>query len=221
MVVKNDYARLQGKLDDNARLLDFTEKLEVACVGTVESGKMTKDLALLIHGSCVTREKYLNTEEFIDAVASELRFADNRHRHPSTRAADAEVPSPSPPSSALSSVILEVARVVGQIHQWLEESRAIELVVTENKQHTAPSCGRKSGDRRLHWADGQQSRATASRASRREKPLLSVGRGVARARSLIKPSRRGGARAPMARRVSGGKDGRVEEEECSGLPFPI
>jgi isocitrate dehydrogenase len=30
--------------------MDFTEKLEAACVGTVESGKMTKDLALLIHG---------------------------------------------------------------------------------------------------------------------------------------------------------------------------
>ncbi|KAG6523417.1 hypothetical protein ZIOFF_013274 [Zingiber officinale] len=63
----------RAKLDDNARLLDFTEKLESACVGTVESGKMTKDLALLIHGSSVTRAHYLNTEEFIDAVASELR----------------------------------------------------------------------------------------------------------------------------------------------------
>lgn len=41
----------RAKLDGNARLLDFTEKLEAACIGTVESGKMTKDLALLIHGS--------------------------------------------------------------------------------------------------------------------------------------------------------------------------
>lgn len=40
----------RAKLDDNKRLLDFTQKLEAACVGTVESGKMTKDLALLIHG---------------------------------------------------------------------------------------------------------------------------------------------------------------------------
>ncbi|KAK7857539.1 isocitrate dehydrogenase [nadp] [Quercus suber] len=63
----------RAKLDDNARLLDFTEKLEAACVGTVESGKMTKDLALLIHGSKVTREQYLSTEEFIDAVATELK----------------------------------------------------------------------------------------------------------------------------------------------------
>ncbi|KDO46543.1 hypothetical protein CISIN_1g015012mg [Citrus sinensis] len=63
----------RAKLDNNARLLDFTEKLEAACIGTVESGKMTKDLALIIHGSKMTREHYLNTEEFIDAVADDLR----------------------------------------------------------------------------------------------------------------------------------------------------
>ncbi|OEL28403.1 hypothetical protein BAE44_0010579 [Dichanthelium oligosanthes] len=64
----------RAKLDDNARLFDFALKLEDACVGTVESGKMTKDLALLVHGSAnVTRSHYLNTEEFIDAVAAELR----------------------------------------------------------------------------------------------------------------------------------------------------
>uniref|UniRef100_A0A6M2EIE9 Isopropylmalate dehydrogenase-like domain-containing protein n=1 Tax=Populus davidiana TaxID=266767 RepID=A0A6M2EIE9_9ROSI len=63
----------RAKLDDNARLLDFTEKLEAACIGAVESGKMTKDLALLIHGSKVSRDHYLNTEEFIDAVAEELK----------------------------------------------------------------------------------------------------------------------------------------------------
>lgn len=40
----------RAKLDDNARLLDFTEKLEAACIKVVESGKMTKDLALIIHG---------------------------------------------------------------------------------------------------------------------------------------------------------------------------
>ncbi|BBH01395.1 isocitrate dehydrogenase [Prunus dulcis] len=63
----------RAKLDGNDRLLDYTEKLDAACVSTVESGKMTKDLALLIHGPKVTRSKYLNTEEFIDAVAEELR----------------------------------------------------------------------------------------------------------------------------------------------------
>ncbi|XP_022717642.1 isocitrate dehydrogenase [NADP]-like isoform X2 [Durio zibethinus] len=62
----------RARLDGNGRLLDFTEKLEAACVGTVESGKMTKDLALLIYGPRVTRSQYLNTEEFIEAVAKEL-----------------------------------------------------------------------------------------------------------------------------------------------------
>eukprot|EP01018_Ginkgo_biloba_P008903 Gb_15326 [translate_table: standard] len=63
----------RAKLDGNARLLEFAEKLEAACMGTVESGKMTKDLALLIHGSKVAREQYLSTEEFVDAVAKELK----------------------------------------------------------------------------------------------------------------------------------------------------
>ncbi|KAK6153083.1 hypothetical protein DH2020_012722 [Rehmannia glutinosa] len=53
-------------------LLDFAHKLEAACIETVESGKMTKDLAILIHGPKVSREFYLNTEEFIDAVAHNL-----------------------------------------------------------------------------------------------------------------------------------------------------
>ncbi|GAB2293392.1 hypothetical protein Dimus_027591 [Dionaea muscipula] len=63
----------RGKLDDNEQLLDFARKLETVCIETVESGKMTKDLALLVHGSKVTRETYLNTEEFIDAVAQNLK----------------------------------------------------------------------------------------------------------------------------------------------------
>lgn len=40
----------RAKLDNNARLLEFVKNLESACIETVESGKMTKDLALLIHG---------------------------------------------------------------------------------------------------------------------------------------------------------------------------
>ncbi|KAL6228278.1 hypothetical protein ACLB2K_002231 [Fragaria x ananassa] len=63
----------RAKLDDNAKLLDFTRKLEAACIGTVESGKMTKDLALNVHGPKLARNHYLNTEDFIDAVAAELR----------------------------------------------------------------------------------------------------------------------------------------------------
>ncbi|CAN6453172.1 unnamed protein product [Victoria cruziana] len=62
----------RAKLDEDGNLLDFVHKLEAACVDTVESGKMTKDLAILIHGSKVSRDMYLSTEEFIDAVASNL-----------------------------------------------------------------------------------------------------------------------------------------------------
>ncbi|KAL1356411.1 hypothetical protein AAHE18_05G183100 [Arachis hypogaea] len=69
----------RAKLDNNEKLQDFTRKLETACVETVESGKMTKDLALLSHGPKVTREYYLNTEEFIDAVAQNL---ENKLREP-------------------------------------------------------------------------------------------------------------------------------------------
>ncbi|XP_010940159.2 isocitrate dehydrogenase [NADP] isoform X1 [Elaeis guineensis] len=63
----------RAKLDKHDRLLDFVQKLESACVETVESGKMTKDLALLIHGPKLSRELYLNTEEFLDAVAQNLK----------------------------------------------------------------------------------------------------------------------------------------------------
>ncbi|KAI4366866.1 hypothetical protein MLD38_022678 [Melastoma candidum] len=62
----------RAKLDKNDKLLDFVRKLEAACIETVETGKMTKDLAILVHGPKVSREFYLNTEEFIDAVARHL-----------------------------------------------------------------------------------------------------------------------------------------------------
>ncbi|CAL9117169.1 unnamed protein product [Musa textilis] len=63
----------RAKLDKHEKLQDFVQKLESACIETVESGKMTKDLALLIHGPRVSREFYLNTEEFVDAVAQNLK----------------------------------------------------------------------------------------------------------------------------------------------------
>ncbi|CAM8937545.1 unnamed protein product [Rhodiola kirilowii] len=56
----------RAQLDGNKELLDFVKKLEMACIETVEVGKMTKDLAILVHGSQVSRDLYLNTEEFID-----------------------------------------------------------------------------------------------------------------------------------------------------------
>ncbi|CAA7031391.1 unnamed protein product [Microthlaspi erraticum] len=63
----------RAKLDKNEKLLDFVKKLESSCVNTVETGKMTKDLALLVHGPKVSRDSFLSTEEFIDAVVSNLQ----------------------------------------------------------------------------------------------------------------------------------------------------
>ncbi|XP_039143851.1 isocitrate dehydrogenase [NADP] [Dioscorea cayenensis subsp. rotundata] len=62
----------RGKLDKHDELLDFVQKLESTCVETVESGKMTKDLAIIAHGPKVSRDFYLSTEEFIDAVSENL-----------------------------------------------------------------------------------------------------------------------------------------------------
>lgn len=63
----------RGKLDGNDELRKFAKTLEDVCVDTVESGKMTKDLALCIHGKDMTPEHYLTTEEFLDALDSELK----------------------------------------------------------------------------------------------------------------------------------------------------
>jgi isocitrate dehydrogenase len=64
----------RGKLDGNKELIRFCENLEQVCIETVESGKMTKDLAICLHGNKVTAGKdYLNTEEFLDAIDQNLR----------------------------------------------------------------------------------------------------------------------------------------------------
>jgi isocitrate dehydrogenase len=64
----------RGKLDDNQQLIDFCEALEQVCIETVESGKMTKDLAVIIHGNKVTHgEHYLYTQEFLDALDAGLK----------------------------------------------------------------------------------------------------------------------------------------------------
>lgn len=62
----------RGKLDGNQPLIDFAEKLESVCVETVESGKMTKDLALTIHGKQLKEEHYLTTEAFMNAIKDNL-----------------------------------------------------------------------------------------------------------------------------------------------------
>ncbi len=64
----------RGKLDNNPELIKFCETLEKVCIETVESGKMTKDLAIAVHGNEVKAgEHYLNTEEFLDAIDQNLK----------------------------------------------------------------------------------------------------------------------------------------------------
>lgn len=67
----------RGKLDNNPELIHFCETLEKVCVATVESGKMTKDLAVCIHGEKVASEHYLTTEKFLDALDENLKKALN------------------------------------------------------------------------------------------------------------------------------------------------
>ena len=62
----------RGKLDDNQALIDFCQTLEEVCIETVESGKMTKDLALLIHKENLSSEHYLTTQQFLNALKENL-----------------------------------------------------------------------------------------------------------------------------------------------------
>jgi isocitrate dehydrogenase len=63
----------RGKLDNNQALINFCHTLEKVCVDVVESGKMTKDLAVCIYGNKVSHgEHYLYTQEFLDEIDAEL-----------------------------------------------------------------------------------------------------------------------------------------------------
>ena len=64
----------RGKLDENQALVDFCQALESVCIETVEAGKMTKDLALLIHGKDMNESHYLTTQGFLDAIKENLDF---------------------------------------------------------------------------------------------------------------------------------------------------
>ena len=59
----------RGKLDNNQPLIDFSLLLEKVCIDTVESGKMTKDLALSVYGDKLKPEHYLTTELFMEALS--------------------------------------------------------------------------------------------------------------------------------------------------------
>lgn len=61
----------RAKLDNNPQLAEFAQKLEQVCIQTVESGKMTKDLALLISAD----SPWLTTQQFLDAINENLKKA--------------------------------------------------------------------------------------------------------------------------------------------------
>jgi len=61
----------RGQFDDTPDVAAFAETLEHVCVETVESGKMTKDLAILVG----PEQPWLNTQDFLDAIDSNLKTA--------------------------------------------------------------------------------------------------------------------------------------------------
>ena len=63
----------RGEFDKNPELIKFSQKLEKVCVETVESGNMTKDLAILIG----KETDWMNTEDFLNCLDSNLKSALN------------------------------------------------------------------------------------------------------------------------------------------------
>lgn len=59
----------RGELDGNADLMKFADNLERACIETIESGKMTKDLALI---TSMPNPTVLNSKDFIVAIRKTL-----------------------------------------------------------------------------------------------------------------------------------------------------
>ncbi|MEU8316887.1 NADP-dependent isocitrate dehydrogenase [Nonomuraea sp. NPDC048881] len=59
----------RGKLDNTPAVTDFANKLEQVCIETVESGQMTKDLAMLVGGDA----KWLTTQDFLAALDENLK----------------------------------------------------------------------------------------------------------------------------------------------------
>ena len=61
--------KFRGKFDGTPDVVAFADALEKVCVATVESGRMTKDLAVLISD----KQAFLTTEQFLDALDGELK----------------------------------------------------------------------------------------------------------------------------------------------------
>ena len=62
----------RGKLDNNEKLINFCKTLEEVCIETVEDGKMTKDLALLVFRDDLVDSNFLTTQEFLDELKCNL-----------------------------------------------------------------------------------------------------------------------------------------------------
>jgi len=62
----------RGKLDNNQDLIDFCKLLESVCIETIEEGKMTKDLALLVFKDDMVSSNYLTTKQFFKELKSNL-----------------------------------------------------------------------------------------------------------------------------------------------------
>ncbi|HEU4612179.1 MAG TPA: NADP-dependent isocitrate dehydrogenase, partial [Kofleriaceae bacterium] len=61
--------KYRGQFDGTPDVVKFADALEKVCVETVESGKMTKDLAILVG----PEQKWLTTEQFLDALDTNLK----------------------------------------------------------------------------------------------------------------------------------------------------
>jgi isocitrate dehydrogenase len=61
----------RGRIDETPEVTEFAQTLERVCVETVESGKMTKDLALLVGGG----QDFQTTQEFLASIDENLRLA--------------------------------------------------------------------------------------------------------------------------------------------------
>ena len=62
----------RGKLDNNQELIDFCQLLENVCIETIEEGKMTKDLAILVFRDDMVSSNYLTTEQFFKELKGNL-----------------------------------------------------------------------------------------------------------------------------------------------------
>ena len=60
----------RAKLDKNAALSKWCKDMEAAVIETIEAGHMTKDLAICIHGNKARADQYLQTEDFMNAIAA-------------------------------------------------------------------------------------------------------------------------------------------------------